>query len=228
MRDDLYSNTSESSRQGGGWVYMNGELYHYGRKGMKWYETIFGGYDNPKSMTYDPNFGKSNGDIQTNKWNLNSKKGRKNAWNYVKGTGRTALNSIRSGSAAKNFNKYYIRGTQKDVYDKYLNNRKENAESRKNQNKNGASYLDRFENKQIDDAYKVKAKGGNSIFKSINLAIQNAEYDVAKGINNFLKQNKWDDEVDDFLSMIFGRSEYNKNRKGQGPKKNMSGYTDRL
>ena len=36
-RKDLYSNTSESSRKGGGsWVYINGELYHYGRPGMEW------------------------------------------------------------------------------------------------------------------------------------------------------------------------------------------------
>lgn len=36
-RNDLYSNTSESSRKkSGSWVYINGELYHAGVKGMKW------------------------------------------------------------------------------------------------------------------------------------------------------------------------------------------------
>ena len=40
------------------WTYQNGELYHYGRPGMKWGKTIFGGIDNPKSLIYDPNYGK--------------------------------------------------------------------------------------------------------------------------------------------------------------------------
>jgi len=36
-KNDLYSNASASSRNGGGsWVYMDGELYHYGRPGMEW------------------------------------------------------------------------------------------------------------------------------------------------------------------------------------------------
>lgn len=36
-RKDLYSNTSDSSRnRGGSWVYINGELYHAGVLGMKW------------------------------------------------------------------------------------------------------------------------------------------------------------------------------------------------
>lgn len=36
-RNDLYSNSSRSSRNGGGtWTYINGELYHFGRPGMQW------------------------------------------------------------------------------------------------------------------------------------------------------------------------------------------------
>lgn len=226
MRDDLYSNTSESSRRGGGWVYMNGELYHFGRKGQKWYQTIFGGYDNPKSMTYDPNYGKvasatsnnfygklgavgKNSDFASKKkWNLTTKAGRRNAVNYAKGF---------LGNAANNFNKYYIEGTKRDVSDRFKRNVFENQRQRETNSATGTTHLREFENKQIRDATAVNQKawedGKMSVFESLNLAIQNAQYSIVRGVNDFLQKKGWAESVDRFLSKFLGDSGYSTRTK---------------
>ena len=214
MEYDLYSNSSPSSRAGGGtWVYLDGELYHYGRKGQKWYQVIFGGYDNPKSLTYDPHRDNSSY-AQQMRGTVSTKDRIKNTITTAPARARVIAGRAKSNinyatgfakNAASNFKKYYYEGTKQDVrerykgnqhiYDTYIGSRP-------------TSHLEEYMGKQLRDghAWAQKFDEKSSLFNTINLAIQNAQYDILKGLNGFLRRKGWDDKVDNFISKILGRT----------------------
>ena len=68
------------------------------------------------------------------------------------------------------------------------------------------SFLDTLQNKQMDDAIRNYENGkiNGSVGNTINQFIQNAQYGIVKGVNNYLKQMKLDDDVDRFLAKISG------------------------
>lgn len=68
------------------------------------------------------------------------------------------------------------------------------------------SFLDTIQNKQMEDAERSYTDGkvNGSVGNTINQFIQNAQYGIVKGINNYLKQMKLDDDVDRFLNKISG------------------------
>ena len=217
-RNSLYSNSPYSSRMGGGWIYSDGELYHYGRPGMKWYKTIFGGFDNPKSLTYDPNRGK-----RENIRNIAS-----NAWENVKGF---------AGNAAKNFNRYYgaeakqrmtIKGAHNYNNADWYDYKKKNPGELKG-SKGGSitttSHLEEYMAKQIRDGNAVADDLLNnpSILNKLNMVLQNTQFRVAYNVNNMLKKMGLDDEVDDLISKFTGEeSAYGRARRlqDQGSKRN--------
>lgn len=210
-RNSLYSNSPYSSRMGGGWIYSDGELYHYGRKGMKWYKTIFGGYDNPKSFTYDPDRGKFD----------NFKGQLSTGWQNVKGF---------ASNAKKNFNRYYgteakQRMTIKGAHN--YNNADWRGYKRDNpgeiKGKNGwsmitTSHLEEYMAKQIRDGNAVADDilTNPSILNKLNMVFQNTQFRVAYNVNNMLKKMGLDDEVDDLISKFTGEeSGYGKMRRMQ-------------
>lgn len=191
---------AKNTNYGDHWIYQDGELYHYGRKGMKWGETIFGGYDNPKSLTYNPNFG-----LGRNIGNAVS-----TVWNNTKGF---------TSNAAKNFDKYYGREFKKNISSKsnYMNNVADwNRYGKANDYKNiGMTHLEANMAKQIRDGNQVFANlvKNPSIMNKLNLAFQNAQYDIVAGANNILKKLGLDDEVDAILSLFMGNSEARRNSR---------------
>ena len=204
--NSLYSNTSDSSRNGGGsWVYANGELYHYGRPGMKWYQTIFGGYDNPKSLVYDPNYGKgskynTSGGTQQH-YNLKNLTGAKGLAKYARDT----ANSYRS-HVGRNLQKYYVREYANRSQKRYKDFAKDDTKP--------TSFLDNYVKRHGKDisVAKRKAKVGD-LSDTLDMFIQSAQFNVLDGVNQFLKNQDWDDEVDDFLGLILGKqSDYGKSR----------------
>ena len=218
-RDSLYSNSPRSSRTGEAWVYQDGELYHYGRKGMKWGKTIFGGIDNPRSLIYDPNYGKG-------RWRFNQNPTIKNAQR------RPSVSRPSSGVSkvvkdAKNFGGWVFNKARKlgensarsgwtsNQID--FNNYKSTSDMNKRVSESpyiwstrGMSHLEQNMTKQIregQEAYNAMRNDG-SIKNILNLAIQNAQYDVVSGLNNVLTKLGLDDEVDRVLSKFLGDSEW--------------------
>ncbi len=191
-KNSIYSNSSRSSRMGGGWIYQDGELYHYGRKGMKWYKTIFGGYDNPKSYTYDPDRG-----LGTNIKNAVS-----SGWQNTKGF---------ASNASKNFNKYYVNDFKRNISPNtnYTRNKTEMFRYEKTLGNSSMTHLEANMAKQIrdGDAAFEKMVENPSFFNKLNLAIQNAQFDIVSGMNSLLKKIGLDDEVDALLSVFMGNSD---------------------
>lgn len=67
--------------------------------------------------------------------------------------------------------------------------------------------LDTFQNKQLDEAVQAYLDGKDigSFNEKVDYYIQNAQYGIVKGVNNFLKKIGMDDEVDNFLNKITKR-----------------------
>ena len=220
-------------------VYKDNELYHYGRKGMKWGKTIFGGVDNPKSLTYDPYYGReqsslSPSHIKPTQRIYPSFRGseyaiNKNSTKSIKGTKGSIGSGVRGNiiNDSKNFGGW--------VFDKARQLGEESArkhwtgnaidfntyKSTSDMNKRvsdspyiwshrGMSHLEQNMAKQIDDgrkAYEAMRDDG-SIKNILNLAIQNAQYNIVSGINNVLTKLGLDDEVDRWLSKWIGYSDW--------------------
>lgn len=204
MEYDLYSNLGHSSRsRGGTWVYINGELYHAGVKGMHWYQHLpwvdwyktassrYKQYSTPtpQSTSYIRKNGKA---VAVTTPASNPSK--------VKAFGRAikdTASEMRSvyGDYLKGEKEYYSKKASdsanakyagnKHIYDTYIGSRP-------------VSHLEKLMGKMLDSGENFVNKSG--IMNTINLAIRNAGYDVLKGINGFLRRKGWDDEVDNFLS----------------------------
>lgn len=220
-RNSLYSNCSDSSRKGDGWIYSDGELYHYGRKGMQWGKTIFGGYDNPLSFTYDPNRGLFD----------NMGRAASTTWGNVTGYGKHVYN---------NANKKYgnsVRKAWKSATSPKSNYNYNNIEWSKYKKDNGLdstskmTHLERNMGDQIEDGYNAynEMLKKPTFFNKLNFAFQNAQYDVVSGVNNVLRKLGLDDEVDAFLSVFLGNSSARKraaeaNHEGAQSKDNDSQF----
>ena len=193
-RDSLYSNSSRSSRMGGGWIYQNGELYHYGVPGMKWYQTIFGGYDNPRSMTYDPKRG-----LRENLRTIGS-----NALSNIKGYGKHVKSNI---------NKYYYspfkNERRKDLSKVYGNVHDKSIKA------NNITYIDRYLNKQLRDgsATLEKLQDDPSVINIANQALQTAQFGGVYAANQLLKKLGLDDEVEKIMVSILGPYEASEEEK---------------
>lgn len=70
----------------------------------------------------------------------------------------------------------------------------------------GNTRLDEFVNKQLNEACEAwtKAAAGGNSGSYINSFIQSVQFNVASGVNNYLKSIGMDDNVDRFMSKIFG------------------------
>lgn len=70
------------------------------------------------------------------------------------------------------------------------------------------SQLDIFENKQLEDAVSLYRKGkeNGSFGERVNYWIQNAQYGIVKGVNDYLKQIEMNDEVENFMSKFSKRN----------------------
>ena len=245
MRDNFYSNRS--------WIYINGELYHAGVKGMQWGKHLPGtdwwkesvnsyyknnniGYnsggrvkdvDEKGRTTFrdaNPTYGNNANFIQRAKANLYTAgkaakiygrkanlagriltkqagaKIRKGAYRAVRGVSKFVQNAPAQLSefarnawseARTNVRKYMFVGSG--------NRQKVDVNS-------SMSFLDVVQNKQLDDAVKAYKNGkvDGSVGSTINQFIQNAQYGIVKGINNYLKSMKMDDDVDRFFNKISG------------------------
>ena len=234
-RDSLYSNSPYSSRTGEAWIYQDGELYHYGRPGMKWGKTIFGGIDNPKSLTYDPNYGK--GRFLFNQNRIIKPTQRQRAINKLStrpgAVGRGVRGSIGSNTRgnvindAKNFGGWVFDKARKlgenvardgwvgnqinfNTYKSTGDMNKRVSDSPYIWSTRGMSHLETNMAKQIEEgqeAYDAMREDG-SIKNILNLAIQNAQYNVVSGLNNVLTKLGLDDEVDRWLSKWIGNSDW--------------------
>lgn len=91
------------------------------------------------------------------------------------------------------------------------------------------SHLDTFQNKQLDDAVKAyySTKTNGSFGNQLNYWFQNAQYGIAKGVNNYLKQIGMDGAVNSFISRFSGKGSSNneQKRKPRGGHQNNITYT---
>ena len=209
-RNSLYSNSPYSSRMGGGWIYSDGELYHYGRKGMKWGKTIFGGYDNPRSFTYDPDRGILG---NAKEW---FSVAQDNVSGYGKHVKRNATREFRNSTkgARKAFNTSVRNFKDRNLTRQaFFDNRDDYNEYKKN-NANFSNlrmtHLEAAMEKEYNDGFNayVKMHNNRSLSNTINAIIQNAQYDVVSGVNKFLKKVGLDDEVDAIISKFRGDSKF--------------------
>lgn len=196
--DPFYSNSPYSSRMGGGWIYSDGELYHYGRKGMQWGKTIFGGYDNPLSFTYNPDYGlgRNIGNAVSTTWGNVTGYGKHVYNNANKKYGNSVRKAWRSATSPKSNYNYNV-----SEWSKYKKDNNLNSTSK-------MTHLERNMGDQIEDGYNAynEMLKSPTFFNKLNFAFQNAQYDVVSGVNNVLRKLGLDDEVDAFLSVFLGDS----------------------
>lgn len=182
-RDSLYSNSPRSSRTGEAWVYQDGELYHFGRKGMKWGQNIFGGFDNPLSLVYDPNYGK--GKIQ---------KFGSDAWQKVKGYGSNVGKRVQKGynDFAANSRYNARQEFQSNVYEQDRHNFRDTK----------VGLLDRARAKELEDGKKAvkKMTDNPTLINAFNVMFQNAQYNVVSAVDDLLEKLDIGGKVTDFFN----------------------------
>jgi len=187
----MYSNAPASSRRGGGsWVYVNGELYHVGIKGMQWGKHLPG--TDWWRKTTNSNMG---GWRPGGKYSLGER---------IVGNLKTAGQAARIyGQKLRESPGYYARQVRKNTRNEFERNRKE-SEAMGTRN---LSHIQVAMQRQIEDGRKAVQKlvdNPNSRVNTINLAIQNAQYNILKGVNSFLTRFGLADKVDKFISKIIG------------------------
>ena len=201
-RDSLYSNSPRSSRTGEAWVYQDGELYHYGRKGMKWGKNIFGGIDNPKSLLYDPNYGKGKirGGLKEDVQKYGS-----NAWQSVKDYGSNVGKRI--GEYGSNIGKRVKKGyndfaanTRYDARQEFQSNVHE--QDRHNFSDTNVGFLDRVRAKELEDGKKAvqKMTDNPTLINAFNVMFQNAQYNVVSAVDDLLEKLDIGGKVTDFFN----------------------------
>lgn len=226
--DNLYSNTSESSRNGGGsWVYINGELYHYGRPGMEWGKHL------PGTEWWKEKTGKISNLYQTTrgKYLENTARGlygsNKTVNNLTKA--KATVNAL--GKTAKyvgqGLAKYAKRlpgHVVKETKNIALNAREDMKEAyQKSYAKSVniiADYIEKMAqikpgsfsaDSPLYEAVKkqgrdMAAAWGDSkektIMNYINTAIQATQYNIVSGINKYMVENNTMGTVDSFLKKL--------------------------
>jgi len=234
-----YNNSFEDEHSGGTWVYMNGELYHAGVKGMHWYQHLPGTdywkvakkfystymnankgekeVDDKGNVTViRPGVSRMQGLIRTAKHVGrrivgDTKKYIQGEASYYGNKAKTALSKV--SSDLKDFAKNAwgeIRGKTQAVFKSFK------GQEKIDKNTSVKTLLDEFQSKQYNDAKQnyIDGKTNGSVGNTINQFIQNAQFGIVKGINNYLKKMGWDDEVDSFLGKMTGReSNAAKNRR---------------
>ena len=233
------------------WTYQNGELYHFGRPGMEWGKNIFGGINNPKSLTYDPNYGKSQRKIPSASAServiskINNRPKNSGLLLQRKRPSTSAAERIvsrisnSSGSTTNNSPKHGIRGGVKGdtvrigpneftyvndesstknkpktslsdllinkTRDKYTSNQIEYNSYEKPSN---MTYLESNMAKQMEDGKEAYTKmvDDPSLKNMFNLAIQNAQYDIASGANDIVNKLGIGDKVNKLIHKVFGDS----------------------
>jgi hypothetical protein len=273
---DIYMRDQTKFNENNTWTYQNGELYHYGRPGMKWGKTIFGGIDNPKSLIYDPNYGKERFPFKPNSSqstrrerpsssaserviskinnrpkNSGSVSGRKrpsasaaeriadripNSSGSTTNTGRkrpsaSAAERIAdripnsSGSTTNNSPKHGISVQYGDP----IENRKkpfykignEFLDNRDNYDRHKEHTLESDRNTHLELAVAKQIQDGEEAYgmmmtnrrtkDMLNLAIQNAQYNIVSGLNNLVRNLGIDKQVDSFLDIFLGDKKSTKN-----------------
>ena len=233
------------------WTYQNGELYHYGRPGMEWGKNIFGGIDNPKSLTYDPNYGKVQRKIPSTSAServiskINNRPKKSGLLLQRKRPSASAAERIvsripnSSNSTTNDGSKHGIRGGVKGdtvrigpneftyvndesstknkpktslsdllinkTRDKYTSNQIEYNSYEKPSN---MTYLESNMAKQMEDGKEAYTKmvDDPSLKNMFNLAIQNAQYDIASGANDIVNKLGIGDKVNKLIHKVFGDS----------------------
>ena len=215
----MYSNAPASSRRGGGsWGYVNGELYHFGIKGMKWGEHLpFTDYWKVGKNAYG-NYMKKNTTVGFNKdangvmTTYNKKPSKLKAFGYaVNAAGTYARNRARNDirrakDAAINKRNAINQNIRYKTTDRYYSNLNNFSEGMKNM---PTSHLEERMGKLLNrgnDYIEALKQNPNSGIAVLNLAIKNAQFNVLNGINSFLKKTGLDKKVDKFLSKFLGES----------------------
>ena len=129
-----------------------------------------------------------------------AKKGTSKFWNDTKGYASEKVANLKKAANTAYMN------NKKQVLDFFStgNNTKSGTIS-------GNTYLDNFVNTQLEQAskaYSTAAINGGA-GNLVNSFIQTAQYRISKGVNNYLKSIGMDDEVDRFMSKIFGNKSKN-------------------
>ena len=190
-KNSIYSNDHSHSSTGKTWVYQGGELYHYGRKGMKWGKTIFGGIDNPKSLIYDPNYGKGKirGGLKDDAQKVAS-----NAWQNVREYGSNIGKGVQK--VYNNFSANTRYGARREFQSNV------SEQDRHSITDTNVGFLDRARAKEIEDGKKAFAKMANNptLINALNLMFQNAQYDIVSAVDDLLEKIDIGGKVTDFFN----------------------------
>ena len=137
------------------------------------------------------------------------KKGTSKIWNSTKGFTKDQINNFKS-LAKKSYNQL-----RSNVHDVFRAARTSYQGSGEYNSKTPMSHLDSFMKSQYGEAvesYRNSMSNGN-VGNMINSFIQTSQFNIVRGVNNFLKNIGMDDEVDKFISKFKGESNFTKNMR---------------
>lgn len=206
-----YNNSSHNEYSGGTWVYMNGELYHAGVKGMHWYQHLPGtdwwktlktNYQN--RMTPQTGYQYVDGAMVPR----SSKPSKAKAgWNALKDTVKTAGrtygtylkgeaqyygNKVKNSKFGKGVSKFW--NTSKGFTSQQIAKLSEFARNAWSSVRTSAT---NFLQKGGDIKNYINDKINSD---SVNLWFENAKLGIAAGVNKFLDDIGMKKETDNFIS----------------------------
>ena len=192
-----YNNSSEDDYAGGTWVYMNGELYHAGVKGMHWYQHLPGtDWWKLAKLSY--------------KNYMNNPSNRTNTGNRVKDVDERGNVTFRNETKAPSKLQAGVHAIKTvataagRAYGKYF--------------KNEASYYSQKLSEFAKQAYSSVREDVTNFFKKgggletyidkkaygMNAWLFNAERGITIGVNNFLEKIGMKKPTDNFMSKMSG------------------------
>ena len=215
-----YKNSSKDEYSGGTWVYINGELYHAGIKGMHWYQHLPGTdwwktFKNYRDMDthYQNMTGNKSSKLKSTVTAIRSTaRDMKNTYgNYLKGEAsyygekmkkgaRNAYNTVSTG--VRNAAKSVKSGTSKFWNDAKGFTSEQIAklsELAKNAYASVRGSVTNFleKGKGLDDYIKQKISGSG-----VNAWFENAKQGILKGVNSFLDKIGMRKETDSFITKV--------------------------
>ena len=220
-----YRSNNDSYKTNGKWIYIDGELYHWGIKGMKWGKHLPGtDWWKDTASSYGGGFVgnlKTAGDalkrygkmVNLQRQSITDEaktRGYQTGAKMAKGTGDKI--AVAKGYAEGQIKA--LKNATKSAAASYLSNAAVNNWENMN-SKTPISHLDAMANKQWRDAtttYKNSLTDGK-FSNFLNTFIQTAQFNVVNGVNKFLKSIGLDDEVDSFLSKFMGESNFTKSNR---------------